>query len=42
MARDILKDIASVLSVLKPLIDRMQLETAHRLRSKISSVFAVL
>ena len=31
---------ADVLKTLKPLIDKSQLETAHRLHSKISSIFA--
>lgn len=31
---------ADVLAVLKPLIDKQQLETAHRLHSEISSIFA--
>ena len=31
---------SDVLAVLKPLIDKMQLETAHRLHSEISSIFA--
>jgi integrase len=37
-----IKDIKSsdVLAALKPLIDKMQLETAHRLHSEIGSVFA--
>jgi integrase len=37
-----IKDIKSfdVLAALKPLIDKMQLETAHRLHAEISSVFS--
>lgn len=31
---------ADVLSVLKPMIDKQQLETAHRLHAEISSIFA--
>jgi len=31
---------ADVLAVIKPLIDRQQLETAHRLHSEISAIFA--
>ena len=31
---------SDILAALKPLIDKMQLETAHRLHSEISSIFA--
>jgi len=39
MAIDQVKS-SDILSILKPLIDKKQLETAHRLRGEISSIFA--